>query len=1091
MTRPEAGLARRALLRYAAAGGAGAAVPALLASGAAAGTTDGGGDGDALVLQNHAISLRWQHTPDGWALTWLRRKRHNGWRTVLTPSGRYGIWSAGSAPDADSVRRVTAGTRMSFLPQRASRRGQTITFVATQPTGTMRAVWRLDPAAATDVLVTLTWTPNSAGWYSIPSPTLGTLADDDLGWGVIPGYWSSATSATDDTLTYQYQVGVPTVPLVTTEATTTSLSAILRSRTQDVTLAVIADPSLARDPWASNASTQSTWQVGMSLRALTGELSPTSVYPVLGQAGSQLAAGESVTATFRYVLSDDGWYEVAKHATRDVYRLGDYLALASAANSLSHRINRMHDFIVSPRSQWHTWEYAGLTLGAESGKLSDVGAMWMMDRLTGDPIIRHDRLPVARNFKLAQQQTTEGPFHGAALGEYFMNGGWVSELPWTNNPTPDYVSPIFTTFYTLADMGNIALFDPSDTEIRDRIRLGAEKLLSWQHDDGSFDIGYQREKPDVRQYPELPDLRATWYGFVAAYRILGDARYLAAARRGADWFIEHAVTTGDFVGVCDDARLTRDFSVIFAAQALLDLHELTGVPFYRDAAIACARFYTLHIFDHPTATTTTKTFHGVEMADWQTSQVGLSYERSGYTGSARWAGPILLASHAGAFVRFFQLTGDVHFLDLARAAARGRDAFVGASSGIPSYYWSAGNGGDSVYPWHGWWHIGWVLDYLLAEAHLRTGGKVSFPPGLCTAKVGSHRPYGFAAGRLYGQPVDLWMPRTLLTVDDPNVDVITARSTDGTRAYVVALNQLGRATSATVTLNPRGVEPGRRASWTGWRAVTGKVARTGDAEWSLSLPPNGVAVLAVDVSLSDDPLGPELRGVTVDGEPLTPLVFWSYLATVESWAQWRVAGAQTWTDTAHETGYAFTQTLDLSTLERPTVVQVRVATRLPDGTVGYSPSTEWKVPEVYIPDGPNLALNRPVEVSSTYQPRYTGDLAVDGNATSNASRWLSALGDAQPSITVHLAAPTTPRLVRLYTGGGTLSLRIVAGIVQTRGSDGTWAQVGAFTGNTLPVVDIPIDSGPTDQVRLVVTERSTDEIDVARVHELEIYDKVR
>lgn len=23
-----------------------------------------------------------------------------------------------------------------------------------------------------------------------------------------------------------------------------------------------------------------------------------------------------------------------------------------------------------------------------------------------------------------------------------------------------------------------------------------------------------------------------------------------------------------------------------------------------------------------------------------------------------------------------------------------------------------------MYPWHGWWHIGWVVDYLLAEAHV-------------------------------------------------------------------------------------------------------------------------------------------------------------------------------------------------------------------------------------------------------------------------------------------------------------------------------------------------------------------------------------
>lgn len=1070
---------RRTVLK-AAAGGAGLV---LVTPGVAAAD-------DGLVLQSSAVSLKWQPTADGWALAALGLKRRNGWRPVLTPVGRYGIWSATSAPAAANVRRVSAGTRTTFLPQSGSRSGQTVTFVATQPTGTLRAVWRLDPAAPTDVLVTVTWTPTAAGWYSIPSPTLATVADADLGFGVVPGYWSAATLETDDTLTYRYQVGAPTVPLITNEVSTTSLTAIVSSRTQAATLAVIADPSLARDPWAADASTLGRWNVGMSLRALTGELSPTSVYPVLGQAGSQLAAGQPVAATFRYVLTDGDWYAASRHATRDVYQLGTYLGLARATDSLSHRINRMHDYLVSPRSQWHTWEYQGLTLGAESGKLSDVGAMWMMDAITGDPVIHHDRLPVARNFKLTQQQTAAGPFQGAALGEYFKNGGFVSELVWANINTPDYVSPIFTTFYTLADMGNIALFAPDDAEIRERIRLGAEKLLAWQHADGGFDIGYQRADPSVRQYPELTDLRATWYGFVAAYRVLGDSRYLAAARRGADWFVEHAVKTGNFLGVCDDARLVRDFAVVFAAQALLDLHELTGHRPYLDAAIATTRFYTLHVFDHPKATTAPKTFHGVEMADWQTSQVGMNFEHAGYNGSVNGAGPILLASHAGAFVRFHELTGDRHFLDLARAAARGRDAFVGEASGIPSYYWTAGNGGSSVFPWHGWWHIGWVVDYLLAEAHLRTSGKISFPHGFCTAKVGSHRPYGFTAGSLWGRPVSLWMPRTLLTVDAPDVDVVTARSTDGRTLYVVALNQRGAATQTTVTLNRRGVTPGKLATWTGWHALTGSVAKSGADAWRVSLAANGVAVLAIDLTLADDPQGPELRGFAVEGAYLAPVVSWSYFATVESWAQWRVAGTQAWTDTPAATGYSFSRALDLSAIATPAVVEVRVATRLPSGAVGYSAASPWTVPKQYTPDGPDLALQRPVEVTSTYTAAYTGDKAVDGNRTDQASRWLSAVDDTEPSITVHLAAATTPKLVRLYSGPNPLQV-LVSARVEARAADGGWATVGTVSGNTQSMTDIPLDAGATDQVRLVVTGRSRDPIDVVRLFEIEIYDQVR
>ncbi len=44
--------------------------------------------------------------------------------------------------------------------------------------------------------------------------------------------------------------------------------------------------------------------------------------------------------------------------------------------------------------------------------------------------------------------------------------------------------------------------------------------------------------------------------------------------------------------------------------------------------------------------------------DWEISQVGLSFEHGGSFGSATLRGPILLASHAGMFVRMFSLTKD-------------------------------------------------------------------------------------------------------------------------------------------------------------------------------------------------------------------------------------------------------------------------------------------------------------------------------------------------------------------------------------------------------------------------------------------------
>ncbi|TDE15056.1 discoidin domain-containing protein [Jiangella asiatica] len=1079
MTVHGARIHRRSFLALAGAGAAGLAAPALSAAGASA-------DQGRVFLHSDRLRVHWARDAGGWTTESIHVRADQGWRQAFAPAGGYGVLMHGddAAPDREAVRRAQAGRYLQLRARDAVADGDTVRFGCEHPSGTLSADWSLDPEFGQDLLVTVTWTPRRAGWYSLPSPTLATVGEDDLAWGVVPGYWSSSTAATDAELSRRYNLGVPAVPLLAEERSTTSLVAAVQSAADGATLAVAADSALARDPWPTDRSEHTAWQVGTSLRDLGGALTPTLFSPVLGQRGSWLEAGQPVSAAFRYVLVAGGWADVTDHVTRDVYQLPRRQELARNVDSLSHRIHRMHDFLVTPESQWHTWTYEGLTLGAESGKLSDVGAMWMMTRLTDDPVFRHERLPYARNFKLAQQQTADGPFRGAALGEYFRDGQWISEIVWANlvgSLGPDYVSPIFTTFYTLADDGNIALFDPDDAEIRERLRLGAERLLEWQHDDGSFDIGYLRDQPDQVKYPELPDLRATWYGFVAAYRVLGDQRYLDAAKRGADWFIEHAVATGDFLGVCDDARLIRDFQVIFAAQALLDLYEVTEDERYRDAAVEAATFYTLHIFDHPIATDEPKTFNGGPVEDWQLGQSGLPFEHAGFHGSVNGVGPITLASHAGAFVRFHELTGRQLFLDLARAAARGRDEWVGEQSGIPSYYWSAGNGGSSVFPWHGWWHMGWLMDYVLAESHLRSGGEIAFPHGFCTAKVGSHRPYGFAAGTIFGHDVQLWMPRPLVTVDDPEVDWLTARSVDGGRLFVVAVNESPEPTTATVRLDPRSLVAGQRATWGDTQVLAGDAAAgPEDGAWTVELPGLGVAVFAVDATLDADPEGPRLRGFDLTGSETELRVSWAYWASVTTWAQWRVGGGD-WTDTPRQEGYSLTATIDLRDVTAPATVEVRVAAEQPNG-VGYSEPLRWPVPRL----GQNIALGRPVEVSSTYAPQYVGANLVDGDRTSTASRWLSAVDDEQPTATFTLAETTTPKLLRLYTG--TLDRQVVvAWTVQARTATG-WVDVGAVADNTSLRRDVWLDPVATDHVRLVVTERSRDSIDVARIFEIEIYD---
>ncbi|CEL11110.1 hypothetical protein ASPCAL14216 [Aspergillus calidoustus] len=899
------------------------------------------------------VRVTWSETADGWLAQLQTKDDDKTWKSASAPQGQYGLLANYSTAPQDSsrVKKGQAGDYTEFLPANVTQPDETSGIVTTTNTvenGTFTARWWIDTSRSWDlVAVNVTWKPAVSGWYSIPSPRLAAVPDDQLGWGIVPGYWSSSELNSDEETLYKLVQGVPDYPYVSMEASTTSLVAILSNNGTNYNFAVVPDPSLARDPNPStDTSAQAQWNVGLGLRSRNGTLSPTAYYPVLGQAQSKMTGGESsVSATFLYFVSGDPdvtWYEVNKLVHSEIYPISEYDKRAKNIVSLRERLNRIHDFIVTPASKWHLWSYQNLTLGAESGKLSDVGAMWSMQRLTGDPFLAEQRLPYARNFKLAQQDTSGGVFNGAALGEYFKNGGFVSELIWLGNSNEDYVSPIFTTFYTLSDMGNILLFNPDDELLLSRFKLAAEKLLSWQKPEGEFDIGYLKSNTSKNKYPHLTDNRATWYGLLAAHRVLDGTKYLDGAEAGARWFIENVLETGRWLGVCDDSYLYPDFATVFAAQALLDLYKETDDELYRDAAITAAKFYTLHVFNHPVVDDNTHTRSGVTYHDWQLSQTGLTYEHAGYTGTANVRGPIYLSSHAGAFIRFYELTGDGFFLDLARTAARGRDAFVDPTSSIPSYYWYQGNTGGSAYPWHGWWHIGWVMDYLLASAHMLSDGEIDFPYGFITAKVGSHVPYGFASGTVFGEDAELWQPRHLLNVSDPEIDYITARSTDGSKLFILLINEASSKKKVTLSLNPRTLVPGKVATWGDTSTKAGSVSKTGDNAWSATVAGNGLTVAVIETSLKNDPRGPEFRSFNITGTPTAPVVSWSFWTIVESRVQWAIPRSGVWTSLPSSTNYTFSQTINLANVDNTTEVKIRIASTK-DSYSGISDAVLWEV----------------------------------------------------------------------------------------------------------------------------------------------------
>lgn len=838
---------------------------------------------DQITLENDQLKIQWQQTNNGYEIRSLHFKSAGHWKEVPRASGEYTYLYSHEEPAEKAVEKLftihgdpfpgeeykyllakwdertrdvalnTAGDAVHFFPDKATRVGdQKIRFERQTPSARIQTEWELVSEYPQDILITQTVEIKQPGYYSFSSPTLAVVPIEELEWATVPGYFHGNQMADDFTVAYAYGNGVPRRPIVFSETTASTLSPMIASR-QGFTAAIISAPDLGRDPWEKEQNTNEAWRLGLSHMNRKGALSPTLYYPVLGQPLSKMEKGDQISFSFRFSLHEKDWFETLKHAVYDIYNFKESLQLRQNSQSLSTRVEIMHGYLTDPvTSLWRVEEFEGRQIGAQAYlggvvgadkdamKNADYGAMWMLAHATGDPQLKKEILPYALNFKLAQQQVEDGFFRGAAIGQYYLFKSKKFVEEWG-----DMVEPIALTYYIMLDIGNILLFERNNAELKERLRLGADLLLGWQKPDGSWPVAFNREGEEL--FPELKDYRATFYGLLVAYRLLGEKKYLDAAIKGADWYLENGVDKGCFLGVCGDVRYVPDFATAQTAQAYLDLYDITEISKYKEAAIQAAKIYTTHIYTHPISTTEPKRVKDKQLRDWEISQAGLSFEHGGAIGSANSHGPILLASHAGMFVRMYALTGESIFADMARSAAIGRHAFVNKETGVASYYWRNMDAGSGPFPHHAWWQIGWITDYLMAEAELRSGGKIRFPRGFITPKVGPHQSYGFEPGMVFGEMANLRVLTDGLVVDNPSLEHIVTETVNGEQFLIVLLNQHHEQQTGSVKLDLGRLQKGKSPSSVRVLDEEGNVLQAVpvNQDWIVAVPSYGLRVMEV------------------------------------------------------------------------------------------------------------------------------------------------------------------------------------------------------------------------------------------------------
>ena len=838
-----------------------------------------------MTLGSDNLKLLWSKQQDGWRLQSLTVRNKAGWTNLKGVDGEYTVLYSAGAPDSiapvsyyaagqqtpfpeaqyryiiplwkEALKPVpmnTAGTALHFYPAVAKQQGDDISFSYESKEAVIKTDWRFDKAFANDILVTISLEAKQDGFFSLATPCLSVAQDNQFNWAAIPGYFQGKAIQNDFVKAYAYGQGITAKPVIVRERAASTLSPHVTDK-QGITVAVIPEPGVGRNPWERDVVTQAEWLLGLSLMNRKGNISPTLYHPVLGKKGSFLRKGEKTSFTFRYTVKAEGWYPVYKHAAEDIYRLKDFLHLKQTKQSLTNRVLALHGYVTDDStSKWEIEQYKGIEIGAQqylggvygsekdAVKNSDYGAMWMMAAMMQDSLLLKTRLPFARNFKLAQQALQNDFFNGAAAGQYYLTKSKRFTEEWG-----PYVEPIGTTYYMMLDIGNVLLFEPGDTALRNELRMAADKLLAWMKPAGNWAVAYDHISKN-ELFTDVEDLRPTFYGLLVAYQLLGDNKYLTAACKGADWYITHAVNEGHFLGVCGDTRFVPDFATGQSVQALLDLFKITSEKKYYQAAIDAAKIYTTSIYTHPIPSLLEKKVNGVSRKDWEISQVGLSFEHGGVLGSANSHGPILLASHAGMFVRLFGLTRDSLFLNMARTAAFGRDAFVDPATSVASYYWNAMNRGAGPYPHHAWWQIGWITDYLMSEAELRSNGQVQFPRGFITPKVGPHQTYGFKEGAVFGSKAKLLLKNKMIKLDNEYVDYYAAINEKQHKLFIILLNNDDESQQLSISLNAAEVLKGTviRLQKAALRTATGKLSGLDNTgQWKVSIPAYGMNVLEI------------------------------------------------------------------------------------------------------------------------------------------------------------------------------------------------------------------------------------------------------
>ena len=699
-------------------------------------------------------------------------------------SGFYPTWHGGEAHPflvklgaAELSTRISrgmaiwdAGQALRFVPQSVKlEQGRAhITFYP-QSTGQFSATWEVRPGECT-ARVALSFIPSQAGEYALGYHLFCRKPLADVEEVLLPMMWHNKR--------------FPSQPVMLMQTHTPTPVALMQLPGQRV-LGLCGAPEEIPFAWPERRKPL----FGFLLRSVSGDVQPAIYGPIPGTERARCAAGAALHFQFRVLAQGGDWYAGYRTAADQVLGLRDYRT--NVGTSLTDAALNMIDLVMDdtlggwwPRGKgpYQIETLNGVTQASPLTPLS-------LYLLTGNEELYRRRALPTMEFALSRNHAhfSPEPFH---TGKDYTAGGM-------DGPSHTYGTTLYGGLWDMTHHRTTAFHD---------IALPTNGVR--------FTSGYSHAE--------------AFEEWLERYLLTGETEALAKTRNLADAYLHKNILTAPTVELSPEPF----FNVTFVPdwEGLLRMYEVTGDQRYLDGAVRGARQLMTSVWTQPAPPADDMTVHPGGCYEgssptyvwwkgpvkfklgnprrpgdtpehrapaWIPSNVGLGFEQpSTYSRLDSGGAMIYQSAWAPNFLRLAAYTGDAMFETYARNATLGRwgnypGYYVVGFTDLPlnPRYPYEGPDVSWIYYHHILPHLAWTIDYLVAEAMLRSNGKIKFPSQRQHGYVWfDSREYGHAPGKVLDTDnAWLWFDRDVVRLDNPAFNYLLAHTRN--RLCVVLMNE--------------------------------------------------------------------------------------------------------------------------------------------------------------------------------------------------------------------------------------------------------------------------------------------------------------